>query len=104
MYVPHFGLDSNASDPRELEAIKNGDIITGERFEKTEDFLIVDFLVNYNFVKHGENQFQIYAGVKNISNQIQARHDSGVYRDAGYIYGPCQPRTMNIGLRFGNAL
>jgi outer membrane receptor for ferrienterochelin and colicins len=45
---------------------------------------------------------QFYAGVKNIFNQIQKDYDKGMYRDAGYIYGPSLPRTINFGIKFGN--
>ena len=42
---------------------------------------------------------QLYTGVKNIFNQFQDDFDKGAYRDAGYIYGLCQPRTINIGIK-----
>lgn len=104
MLVPHFGLDANTTDPRELNAIANGDIITGERLEVSEEFTIVDLLVSYNFHLTEEAEIKFYAGIKNIFNQLQKEHDSGMFRDAGYIYGPCQPRTINIGVKFGNIL
>jgi outer membrane receptor for ferrienterochelin and colicins len=37
--------------------------------------------------------------VKNILNQFQDDFDSGVFRDAGYVYGPRQPRTINVGIK-----
>ncbi len=102
MYVPHFGLDPNTTDPAELEAIENSDVIMGEQLEKTEDFLIIDVLLKYDFHLTKETTLQLTAGIKNIFNQTQQNHDSGIYRDAGYIYGPCQPRTLNIGIKIGN--
>ncbi len=102
MYVPHFGLDPDTEDPLEQEALENGDVIAGERLEKSEQFLISDLMFSYNFKLSQETTFQIYAGVKNLSNQTQLTHDSGMFRDAGYIYGPCQPRTINLGIRIGN--
>lgn len=104
MYVPHFGLDPDTEDPLEQLAIQNGDIITGERLERSEQFLITDLLFSYDFKLTGETTFQIYAGIKNILNQTQATHDRGLFRDAGYIYGPCQPRTLNFGIRIGNIM
>lgn len=41
---------------------------------------------------------EINAGVKNIFNAYQRDFDSGVERDAGYIYGPALPRTFFFGL------
>jgi len=104
MWVPHFGLDPYTEDPLEQEALENGDVIAGERLERSEDFLITDLLFSYNFKLSGETKLQVYAGIKNLLNQTQEHHDSGVFRDAGYIYGPCQPRTFNIGIKLGNVL
>jgi outer membrane receptor for ferrienterochelin and colicins len=119
MYVPHFGLDpitdvewnyidngewENIEESRqsEIDAILNGDVIEGERLEKTEKFLIFDFRLAYTLPISDEIAMQFYGGVQNIFNQTQKNHDSGVYRDAGYIYGHCQPRTLNLGIKFGN--
>ncbi len=102
MYVPHFGPDPNTASPAELAAIKRGDIISGERLEKSEDFVIVDLLLSYKFKLSKEISLDLYAGIKNIFNQTQEKHDKGEFRDAGYIYGPCQPRTINFGLKIGN--
>ena len=41
---------------------------------------------------------EISAGVKNILDQFQRDMDRGENRDAGYIYGPSQPRTYFVGL------
>ncbi len=102
MYVPHFGPDPENASQAELDAIARGDIISGEKLEKSEDFVIIDLLLNYKFKLSREINLELYAGIKNILNQKQARHDKGEFRDAGYIYGPCQPRTINVGLKIGN--
>ncbi len=119
MYVPHLGLDPISGEEGELinnglvgdiendrhneiQAILNGDVIEGERLEKSEDFLLIGLRLAYDFDLTEETKLQVYGGVQNIFNQTQAFHDSGVYRDAGYIYGPCLPRTINLGLRIGN--
>ncbi len=104
MYVPHFGPDpaSDNISQAELDAIAKGDIISGEILEKSEDFIIVDLLLNYTFKLSREINLELYGGIKNIFNQTQAKHDKGEFRDAGYIYGPCQPRTITLGLKLGN--
>jgi len=121
MYVPHFGLDpitdeewdnidngewDNIEESRqsEIEAILNEDVIEGERLEKTERFLIFDIRIAYTQPISEKISMQLYGGVQNVFNQTQKNHDRGLYRDAGYIYGPCQPRTINLGLKFGNIL
>ncbi len=102
MYVPHFGLDPDTDDPLEQEALENGDVIAGERLETSEPLLTADLLFSYDFDLSAEIKLQLYAGVKNIFNQTQAQLDSGMFRDAGYIYGPSLPRTLNFGIRIGN--
>lgn len=47
---------------------------------------------------------QWYLGIKNIFNSYQSDFDSGVNRDPSYIYGPVSPRTLYLGIRFGNML
>ncbi len=102
MWVPHFGLDTDTEDPLEQEALENGDVIAGEQLERSEAFLITDLLFSYDFKITRETTLQVYAGIKNLLNQTQAYHDSGVFRDAGYFYGPCQPRTFNFGIKIRN--
>lgn len=102
MWVPHFGLDPDTEDPLEQDALENGDVIAGERLERSEHFVIADLLFSYEFHLSRETCLELYAGVKNIFNKTQAHYDSGVFRDAGYIYGPGQFRTFNIGIRIGN--
>ncbi len=109
MDVPHFGLNPTDFDGTDeyqavMEAIENGDIIEGERLERSENFFIVDILFSYDIPLSNETDLQLYAGIKNLFNQTQRAHDRGLYRDAGYIYGPCKPRTINFGLKIGNFL
>jgi len=42
---------------------------------------------------------EFYGGVKNILNSFQNDHDYGINRDAGYTYGPIQPRTIYLGIK-----
>ena len=41
-------------------------------------------------------------GVQNIFNSFQKDLDKGEFRDAGYFYGPTQPRTFFIGFKIMN--
>ena len=86
----------------EIEAILNEDVIEGQRLEKTENFLSIGFRLAYDFKLREETNLQVYAGIQNIFNQHQKSFDSGGFRDSGYIYGPYQPRTINVGILFGN--
>ncbi|MCU0446963.1 MAG: TonB-dependent receptor [Microscillaceae bacterium] len=42
---------------------------------------------------------QINWGVQNLFNSFQRDLETGINRDAGYIYGPMRPRTFFIGLK-----
>lgn len=108
MLVPHFGLNpDDFSDDAEQqqavsEAIARGDIISGEELVRANDFLVVDLLLSYDVHFSNQVEMQFFGGVKNLFNQMQDDYDKGEYRDAGYIYGPSRPRTINFGVKFGN--
>jgi outer membrane receptor for ferrienterochelin and colicins len=44
---------------------------------------------------------ELIAGVQNVLNSFQDDFDKGLYRDAGYIYGPFRPRTLFVGIKAG---
>jgi len=106
MVVPHFGLnpdDFGGEEKQSVEdAIARGDVIEGELLKKSPQFLTTDLLFSYELHVTDETAVQFYAGVKNVFNRIQKDYDRGVYRDASYVYGPSQHRTINFGIRFGN--
>ncbi|MCL3781983.1 TonB-dependent receptor [Prolixibacteraceae bacterium JC049] len=109
MKVPHFGV--NPDDIKEqqkkqtvLAAIQRGDIIQHETLATSKEFLVTDLLFSYHMHITKETGVKFYIGVKNLFNQLQDDHDKGQFRDAGYIYGPAMPRTINFGVKFGNIL
>ncbi len=87
MYVPHYA-----------GSIEN-DVLT-----KSDDFFELNIKVSHNFKIGKELQLQINGGVKNIANSYQSDFDIGASRDAGYIYGPSNPRTIFVGLKIGTNL
>ncbi len=48
------------------------------------------------------NQVELYGGVKNIFNSYQDDFDIGKNRDSNYVYGPAQPRTFFVGVKFSS--
>lgn len=44
-------------------------------------------------------ELEIKIGIKNIFNSYQSDFDQGVDRDAGYIYGPRQPRAITASMK-----
>jgi outer membrane receptor for ferrienterochelin and colicins len=85
MYVPHFS-----------------GYIASDIMEKSKKFLELNFKAAYTFAFSGEQDVQVNAGIQNILNSYQDDFDKGVYRDAGYIYGPSRPRTLFVGFKIFN--
>lgn len=44
----------------------------------------------------------ISGGMKNIFDSYQDDFDVGPLRDSDYIYGPNSPRSLFLGIKFGN--
>ncbi|NPD84725.1 TonB-dependent receptor [Lentimicrobium sp. L6] len=85
MYVPHLETQE-----------------TPEELVKTQEFLDIGVKLAYTFKLSGQTNLELSGGVKNIFNSYQDDFDTGVYRDAGYVYGPGLPRTYFIGLKISN--
>lgn len=69
--------------------------------EATPIFFQNNLKVAYTFQSAKRFRLQLFGGVQNIFNSFQQDFDRGADRDAGYIYGPLQPRTYFAGLKFG---
>jgi outer membrane receptor for ferrienterochelin and colicins len=89
MLVPYFG--PLLAEPEEGE------------LRTSKSFFDAGMKINYN-LKFNVSRMSIYAGVKNVFNSYQDDFDRGIDRDPGYVYGPASPRTIYIGLKFGNLL
>lgn len=76
--------------------------IDKSRMEQTPQFMDVNVKLNYTFVLKDHIKLQLNGGVQNIFNSFQKDLDKGEFRDAGYFYGPTQPRTYFIGIKIMN--
>ena len=85
MYVPHFA-----------------GCIEKDRMERTPDFMDLNLKLNYTFILNDHLKLQLNGGVQNIFNSFQSDLDTGMNRDSKYVYGPTQPRTYFIGIKFFN--
>jgi len=81
---------------------KYGKEIEMESLVKTDDFMDLGVNFAYHFDLGREVKLQFDFGVKNIFNAFQDDFDRGPSRDAGYIYGPLNPRTIYLGVKIGN--
>lgn len=73
--------------------------IDNDRLETSPHFFDMNLVASYDFKIKDDLMFQIGGGIKNIFNSYQKDFDQGIDRDAGYIYGPIQPRTVYISLK-----
>ena len=73
--------------------------IEEDRMETTPQFFDLNLKLNYTFVLHDHIKLQLNCGVQNIFNSFQKDLDKGEFRDAGYFYGPTQPRTYFFGFK-----
>ncbi|MCM0269897.1 TonB-dependent receptor [Bacteroides fragilis] len=76
--------------------------IEKSRMEHTPQFVDLNLKLNYTFVLKDHIKMQVNGGVQNIFNRFQKDLDKGEFRDAGYFYGPTQPRTYFVGIKIMN--
>lgn len=82
MYIPHFA-----------GYIENDEMI------KSNDFFELNSKIAYNIDIDNSFNIEINGGIQNIFNNYQKDFDKGIYRDAGFIYGPSKPRTFFFGFK-----
>lgn len=85
MHVPHYA-----------GYIENDLLVT------TKSFATLDLIASYKISFGGDFVGTFTAGVYNITNDYQNDFDSGMYRDAGYVYGPLIPRRLLLGFTIGH--
>lgn len=86
MLVPYFGTENPEGELRTSEA-----------------FFDLGLKLAYTVKLNGAS-VEFSGGIKNILNSYQDDFDYGINRDPAYIYGPLNPRTIFVGIRFGNLL
>lgn len=85
MIIPHF-----AGAPNQLV----DEIIDSPSFSE------VSIKVAYQLPISLETNLELYAGLKNIMNSYQENFDIGKNRDSNFVFGPAQPRTFFIGMKY----
>jgi outer membrane receptor for ferrienterochelin and colicins len=66
----------------------------------SDTYFILDLGASYEFDLNGTTDMRVSVGCKNVLDAYQKDLDSGVDRDAAYIYGPALPRYGYIGNQF----
>jgi outer membrane receptor for ferrienterochelin and colicins len=86
MLVPYFGTEN-----------------TGGELRETDRFFDLGAKLSHSVKLNGAS-VEFSGGIKNIFNSYQDDFDRGADRDPAYIYGPLSPRTIYVGIKFGNLL
>jgi len=86
MLVPYFGTENSEGELR-----------------TSYSFFDMGLKLKYAVKLNGAS-VEFSGGIKNILNSYQDDFDIGIDRDPAYVYGPLAPRTVFVGLRFGNLL
>jgi len=85
MIIPHFaGAPNQAVD----------EIISSPSFSE------VSTKISYKLPLKSGTQLELYSGVKNIFNSYQSAFDIGKNRDSNFVFGPAQPRTAFVGVKW----
>jgi outer membrane receptor for ferrienterochelin and colicins len=85
MILPHF-----AGAPNQLI----DEIVT------TPSFSDVSIKLGYQFPIFSDTTLEIYSGIKNVFNSYQETFDIGKNRDSNFVFGPAQPKTFFVGLKW----
>ena len=85
MIVPHF-----AGAPNQLV----DEIINSPSFSE------ISTKVGYKLPLSTGTTLEFYGGIKNIFNSYQSSFDIGKNRDSNFVFGPSQPRTFFVGLKW----
>lgn len=65
----------------------------------TPGFYDINFKTSFDIRIDGNTLLQLNAGIQNILNSFQRDFDTGINRDAGYMYGPSIPRSYFAGIK-----
>ncbi|MFA8451338.1 MAG: TonB-dependent receptor domain-containing protein [Bacteroidales bacterium] len=91
MFIPHL-----------KEGFQNGTQVKTDKLITSPSFVDFGFRLAYDFHINKGTCLELSCGMKNVFNSFQNDFDAGITRDAGYIYGPKQPRTYFFGIKLGN--
>jgi outer membrane receptor for ferrienterochelin and colicins len=74
--------------------------IEEDRLETGQTFWVLNAKVKRPFHFWQKSKVDVFLGMYNILDSYQEDLDIGVYRDAGYVYGPRRPRSIYLGFEF----
>lgn len=92
-----FSLSANFTGPMLVEHYAG--YVPEDVVKTTPVFCDMGLRLSYKLKALKSLELEFSAGIKNVLDQYQKDLDLGVFRDAGYIYGPNLPRTYFVGLK-----
>lgn len=74
--------------------------IPDDILENSDPYTVINLSLNKKIYMSKKQSLILTASVLNILDNFQKDLDKGVYRDAGYMYGPRLPRTFRFGIKY----
>lgn len=68
--------------------------------EESDPFMVINLHINKKIGFNNGSVITLIASVLNVLDDFQEDLDKGIFRDAGYVYGPRLPRTFRIGIKY----
>lgn len=68
--------------------------------EESDPFMVINLHINTKIGFNNGSVITLVASVLNVLDDFQDDLDKGIFRDAGYVYGPRLPRTFRIGVKY----
>lgn len=111
MWVPHvvgWGQNAALSDRSAIEQGKrtlgftshNRSVAQWDELIKTKSFWDLGCKISYDVHLFRHSELELFLGVNNLFNSFQKDFDYGPDRDSAFIYGPTQPRTGYLGIKY----
>jgi len=73
--------------------------VAEDAVKNTSAFYDLNIKLSYGYKLSNSVKLQLSGGIINIFNSYQDDFDKGVFRDAGYIYGPALPKSFFFGIK-----
>jgi outer membrane receptor for ferrienterochelin and colicins len=73
--------------------------IAEDVLEESDPFTVFNLSISKRISLNGKN-ITLIASIFNIFDEYQDDLDRGIFRDAGYVYGPRMPRSFRLGLKY----
>ena len=96
--VEHFHIVTNGKVTGNMLVQHFAGYVPEDEEVTTPTFFEWDLKLCYDIPLYKHYTLEINAGIKNILDQYQSDIDKGMDRDAGFIYGPANPRTYFAGI------